>query len=179
MLAGAVALAWLLGLAAILILPRDVPPQRPPAQPPVRIVLLPPVMVVPDSVAPAPPQPVRTRSQPAPSLSLMRRLLLAQPVAPPVTAVADTPPPPLLSLHPLAFTALARARPDTSFQARLHRTAWLRRVGSDSLLWQGLLLEYGRRANAARALARSLFGEDWLEVQPLVEAPARRPDGAR
>ncbi len=64
--------------------------------------------------------------------------------------------------------------PDTSPAARLRAVARLRDWGLAGWRRWGAVLNHGWKAGNFEARKRSIFGQDWLEAQPLKEEPAQR-----
>jgi hypothetical protein len=64
--------------------------------------------------------------------------------------------------------------PDTSPATRLHAMARLRNWGLAGWRRWGAVLNHGWKAGNFEARKRSIFGQDWLEAQPLKEDPAQR-----
>jgi len=167
----ALALLWLGGQLAADLYPRGrlrAPP--PPRRPISYLTVLPPLEVVPDETAPAPPPPATPAPRPAAAPSFWDNLLIVADdalLAPPPAAS----PPPLLTDPRLSWWTLPA---DTSRASLLRASALLQEGGfADWKRW-GAALNRGWRAGNFEARKRTIFGEDWLEAQPLKEEPAQR-----
>jgi len=174
MLAAAAVLSCLLIATVTLLYPHGTVTSRPARNHVLCLVLLPPITAAPDSeMTGRIRRPPSVPSQPAPAL--LRRLLLGQSVAPAVTVTPDTVPPvPPPFLRPAPLSLLGRAAADTARRAALWRLSRWERGGRDSLRWLGLMEFHARRAASFSANERSIFDEDWLAAQPLVEPPRPR-----
>lgn len=140
--------------------------------PPARFLVLLPAIAPPADAPAAVPEP-RREAPPAPDLPL-REFWNSLVVVPDIAlraAPADTLPPVVPSFAEL-MRRLAAA--DTSRAARLEASLLLQNGLRSGWLRWGQALGHGWRAGNHEARKRSIFGEDWLEAQPLKEEPTRR-----
>ena len=170
---GAAILLWLGGQLAADLYPRGrlrAPP--PPRRPLAFLNVLPPLQIVPDEADALPPvrPPDQPRSQPAADPDFWGNLVIVADDAL-LAPTAVTPPPPLLTDRRLAWWTLPA---DTSRAALLQASALLQSSGfADWKRW-GAALNHGWLAGNHEARKRTIFGEDWLEAQPLKEPPSQR-----
>ncbi len=168
----ALALLWCGGQLAADLYPRGRLPAPPPLRRPISfLAVLPPLEVVPDgTAAPAPPPPATPTPRPAAAPSFWDDLVIVPDDALLAPAPA-APPPPLLTDPRLSWWTLPA---DTTRASLLRASALLQASGfADWQRW-GAALNHGWRAGNHEARKRTIFGEDWLEAQPLKEEPAQR-----
>jgi len=169
----ALVLLWFGGQFAADLYPRGrLYVQQPPRLPARVLNVLPPLEIMPDEAVPlmtlTPTGPLPMR--PADTADFWSSLVIVPDdalLAPPPVA----PPPPLLTDPRLSWWTLPA---DTSRAALLRASALLQ--GSGFADWQrwGAALNHGWRAGNHEARKRTIFGEDWLEAQPLKEEPTQR-----